>query len=72
MSLLRKLKFSALMTGLAMLASLATASAQQRAAPMAMDHGMPQASFTLRTGVAQGKMVYIGKGALSTGRSTRH
>jgi len=29
---------------------------------MAMSHEMPNASFTLRTGIAQGKMVYIGKG----------
>ncbi len=27
-----------------------------------MTHGMPNATFTLRTGIAQGKMVYIGKG----------
>src|SRR6185312_3066962 len=32
-------------------------------APMAaMSHEMPNAIFTLRTGIAQGKMVYIGKG----------
>jgi nitrite reductase (NO-forming) len=29
---------------------------------MAMSHEMPNAVFTLRTGIAQGKMVYIGKG----------
>lgn len=29
---------------------------------MAAGHGVPNASFTLRTGVAGGKMVYIGKG----------
>lgn len=29
---------------------------------MAPGHGMPNAIFTLRTGVANGKMVYIGKG----------
>src|SRR5579862_6256412 len=28
----------------------------------AMSHEMPNAIFTLRTGIAQGKMVYIGKG----------
>ncbi len=29
---------------------------------MAMAHAMPNAIFTLRSGIAQGKMVYIGKG----------
>src|SRR5258708_4476543 len=29
---------------------------------MAMSHEMPNAIFTLRTGIAQGKMVYLGKG----------
>ena len=29
---------------------------------MMMSHAIPNASFTLRTGIAQGKMVYIGRG----------
>src|SRR6478735_11358581 len=40
-----------------------SASAQD----MAAGHGMPNASFTLRTGVAGGKMVYIGKGGAIDG-----
>jgi nitrite reductase (NO-forming) len=30
--------------------------------PMMMSHAIPNASFTLRSGIAQGKMVYIGRG----------
>jgi len=35
---------------------------------MAMAHAMPNAIFTLRTGIAQGKMVYIGKGGSIDGK----
>jgi plastocyanin len=34
----------------------------------AMAHAMPNASFTLRTGIAQGKMVFIGKGGAIDGK----
>ena len=33
-----------------------------------MAHAMPNAIFTLRTGIAQGKMVYIGKGGAIDGK----
>jgi nitrite reductase (NO-forming) len=33
-----------------------------------MSHAMPNAMFTLRTGIAQGKMVYIGKGGSIDGQ----
>jgi nitrite reductase (NO-forming) len=35
---------------------------------MAMAHGMPNAIFTLRTGIADGKMVYLGKGGVIDGK----
>ena len=38
------------------------------AANAAMSHAMPNAMFTLRTGIAQGKMVYIGKGGTIDGQ----
>src|ERR1700704_5851903 len=34
-----------------------------------MAHAMPNAAFTLRTGIAQGKMVYIGKGGDIDGKA---
>ena len=34
----------------------------------AMSHAMPSAMFTLRSGIAQGKMVYIGKGGAIDGQ----
>jgi nitrite reductase (NO-forming) len=34
----------------------------------AMAHAMPNATFTLRTGIAQGKMVFIGKGGVIDGK----
>ena len=34
-----------------------------------MAHAMPNAVFTLRTGIAQGKMVYIGKGGDIDGKA---
>lgn len=45
------------------------AQAQAPAAlPMSMDHSMPDASFTLVTGIADGKMVFIGRGGKIDGR----
>lgn len=37
--------------------------------PMVMAHAMPNAVFTLRTGIARGKMVYIGKGGNIDGKA---
>ncbi len=37
-------------------------------AAASMAHTMPNASFMLRTGIAQGKMVYIGKGGALDGQ----
>ena len=34
-----------------------------------MAHAMPNTAFTLRTGIAQGKMVYIGKGGDIDGKA---
>src|SRR5450432_1580626 len=42
--------------------------ARQAANTAMMDHCMPNATFTLRTGIAQGKMVYIGKGGAIEGQ----
>ncbi len=43
-------------------------TAATMAANSAMSHAMPNAMFTLRTGIAQGKMVYIGKGGSIDGQ----
>ncbi|HEX2941959.1 MAG TPA: copper-containing nitrite reductase [Rhodopila sp.] len=37
-------------------------------AALMMTHAIPNATFTLRTGIAQGKMVYIGKGGAIDGK----
>jgi nitrite reductase (NO-forming) len=45
------------------LAAAATPPAPKPASPMAMmTHSIPNTIFTLKTGIAQGKMVYVGKG----------
>src|SRR6185437_3947404 len=48
----------------------AQSPAPARAAPRmsAMDHAMPNASFTLVTGIADGKMVFIGRGGKIDGK----
>jgi nitrite reductase (NO-forming) len=51
---------------LSLIPSASQAAEKEKSAPM--DHGMPNAIFTLRTGVAQGKMVYIGKGGSIEGQ----
>jgi len=45
-----------------------SAAAQTVPAQAMSGHDMPTASFTLRTGIAQGKMVFIGKGGDIEGR----
>ena len=46
----------------------ANKASDQTAANAAMSHTMPNASFTLTTGIAQGKMVFIGKGGAIDGK----
>lgn len=56
----------------ALFAAGPTAMAQPAKGPMpaaaSMAHAMPNAVFTLRTGIAQGKMVYLGKGGTIDGQ----
>jgi nitrite reductase (NO-forming) len=62
-----------LASALAIASSAPPATAQKAlptpaAANAPMSHAMPRAMFTLRTGIAQGKMVYIGKGGSIDGQ----
>ena len=53
---------------LCVLALPALAQGTKPAANADMAHGMPNASFTLRTGIAGGKMVFIGRGGAIDGK----
>lgn len=57
-----------LLTPLSMAAAAPPSPARPAASAAMMAHGVPNAVFTLRTGISQGKMVYIGKGGAIDGQ----
>jgi nitrite reductase (NO-forming) len=72
----RPLSFGLMLSIVGLLAPPPVLAAEHAAAPaaqtasttMTMSHEMPNAIFTLRTGITQGKMVYFGKGGNIDGK----